>query len=54
MGIRMGMMTFFKKTAWPIQLRGCYPEGPCVFIAIYNNNKNICVEIFTIIIDYDL
>ena len=31
----------YLKTGWPIQLRSCYPEGPCVFITNYNNNKKI-------------
>ena len=47
----------YLKTGWPVQLRGCYPEGPCVRITNNynsNKNKNMCMEIFTIIINYEL
>ena len=42
----------YLKTGWPIQQQGCYPEGPCVFITSYNNNKNMNVEIFTVITSF--
>ena len=29
----------YLKTGKPIQRRGCYPEGPCIYITSYNNEN---------------